>query len=67
LEYQTAQGYSTGILEFIDNLIQLKPATFKDYNTTKIKNDYNILNQLISNKSDINEIKEFSFQHQILK
>lgn len=48
LAYQTAHGFSTGILQFIDNLIQLKPSTYKDFNTKKIKNDYNILNQLIS-------------------
>ncbi|MGE3858916.1 MAG: hypothetical protein AB7F53_02905 [Nitrososphaeraceae archaeon] len=62
LEYQTAQDYSAGILDFIDNLNYLKPDAFTNYNITKLKNDYSLLNQLINNKSDINEIKNFSFQ-----
>jgi hypothetical protein len=63
LEYQTAQGFSAGVLEFIDNLVHLKPDAFKNYNMTKIKNDYNILNQLINNKSQINEIEKFNNQN----
>ena len=63
LEYQTAQGFSAGVLEFIDNLLALKPDAFKNYNMSKIKNDYSILNQLINNKSHITEIEEFKLQN----
>jgi hypothetical protein len=63
LEYQTAQSFSAGALEFIDNLIHLKPDALKTYNTTKIKNDYNTLNQLINNKTHINEIEKFNNQN----
>jgi hypothetical protein len=56
LDYQTAQGFATGVSEFIDNLNQLKPDAFKNYNVTKIKNDYNTLNQLINNKTILNNI-----------
>jgi hypothetical protein len=63
LEYQTAQGFSAGILEFIDNLSQLKPDAFKNHDPTKIKNDYSILNQLINNKSHITEIEKFNNQN----
>ncbi len=63
MEYQTAQGFSAGVLEFIDNLNHLKPDTFKNYNMTKIKNNYSILNQLINNKSHITEIEKFNNQN----
>ena len=63
LEYQTAQDYSAGILDFIDNLNYFKPGVFKNFNITKLKNHYSYLNRLISNNSDINEIKEFGNQN----
>jgi hypothetical protein len=62
LEYQTAQGFSAGVLEFINNVIQLKSDNLKNYNMTKIKNEYSTLNQLIDNKSDIIKIEEFNKQ-----
>ena len=63
LEYQTAQGFSAGVSEFIDNLIQLKPDAFKNYNITTIKKDYSIINQLINNKTNITKIEEFNLQN----
>jgi hypothetical protein len=63
LEYQTAQGFSAGVLEFIDNVIQLKSDNLKNYNMTKIKNEYSTLNQLIDNKSDIIKIEKFNKQN----
>ena len=36
---------------------------FKNYNITKIKNDYSILNQLIDNKANISKIEEFITQN----
>jgi hypothetical protein len=62
LEYQTAQGFSAGVLEFINNVIQLKSDNLKNYNMTKRKNEYSTLNQLIDNKSDIIKIEEFNKQ-----
>ena len=62
MEYQTAQGFSAGVLEFINNVIQLKSDNLKNYNMTKIKNEYSTLNQLIDNKSDIIKIEEFNKQ-----
>ena len=63
MEYQTAQGFSAGVLEFIDNVIQLKSDNLKNYNMTKIKNEYSTLNQLIDNKSDIIKIEKFNKQN----
>jgi hypothetical protein len=63
LEYQTAQGYASGILDFIANLNHLKPDAFKNYNITKLINDYNILHQLINNKTDINKVEQFYSQN----
>jgi hypothetical protein len=63
LEFQTAQGFAAGVSEFIDNLMQLTPDAFKNYNTTKIKNDYNTLNQLINNKTNISKIVKFNNQY----
>jgi hypothetical protein len=63
LEYQTAQGFSAGVLEFIDNVIQLKSDNLKNYNMTKIKTEYSTLNQLIDNKSDIIKIGKFNKQN----
>lgn len=63
LEYQTAQGFSAGVSEFIDNVIQLKSNELKNYNMTKIKNEYNTLNQLIDNKSNIVKIEDFTKQN----
>ena len=63
LEYQTAQGYSDGVSEFIDNLVQFKPEVLKYNNMTEIKNDYSILNQLIGNRSDITKIEEYTKQN----
>ena len=63
LDYQTAQGYSNGVSEFIDNVIQFKPEVLKYNNMTEIKNDYSILNQLIGNRSDITKIEEYTKQN----
>ena len=63
LDYQTAQGYSNGVSEFIDNVVQFKPEVLKYNNMTKIKNEYSILNQLIENKSDIIKIEDFIKQN----
>ena len=63
MEYQTAQGFSAGVSEFIDNVIQLKSNELKNYNMTKIKNEYNTLNQLIDNKSNIVKIEDFTKQN----
>ena len=63
LDYQTAQGYSNGVSEFIDNVVQFKPEVLKYNNMTEIKKDYSILNQLIENKSDIIKIEDFIKQN----
>lgn len=63
LDYQTAQGYSDGVSEFIDNVVQFKPEVLKYINMTEIKKDYSILNQLIENKSDIIKIEDFTKQN----
>ena len=63
LEYQTAQGYSDGVSEFIDNVVQFKPEVLKNYNMTEIKKDYSTLNRLIENRSDIIKIEDYIKQN----